>query len=110
VSCGDDAGQECAEVVQRVFQFLDGDIERRSEAYAAGGAAGAFTYTRIERHIDECVGCEGDYAAAVEQLESALVLAVERSCHTDRASAELLERIRGRLADIRSQEEPHRTR
>lgn len=93
MSCGEEH-PECAEVVSNVFRFLDGE-----ETLSA-----SVTYTRIEQHLVDCSGCEDDYANAVERLDQALAVAIERSCHDVHASADLLERVKTQLEQLRQQQ------
>lgn len=101
MSCDDHPESECTEALSNVFRFLDGEL--RDDADAKASVTASVTYTEIERHLGDCPPCEENYALAVERLDVVLTRAVERSCHRDRASAELLARVREQLELLRGQ-------
>jgi mycothiol system anti-sigma-R factor len=79
VDDGHDHQADCAEAVERLYYFLDGEltIERRAV---------------IQRHLDECADCIEAY-----EFEAELRLAVSRGCR-EQVPDELRQRIALALA------------
>jgi mycothiol system anti-sigma-R factor len=82
VSCGAPHETDCREVLAEVYLYLDLECsdDRRD---------------LIRQHLDECSPCLREYG--IEQEVKALVA---RCCGTERAPAELRERLRLRLAEL----------
>jgi mycothiol system anti-sigma-R factor len=74
MSCGGHHETPCDDVLQRVYFFIDNEID---------GA----TRDQIQQHLDECGPCLDE--VAVERLVKALI---GRSCH-ETAPAELRQRV-----------------
>jgi mycothiol system anti-sigma-R factor len=83
MSCGQPHDTDCAEVLSRVYDFLDGEIddERREE---------------IRVHLDECGPCLAQFG-----LERAVKELVHRSCACTHAPESLRVRIVTRIEQIR---------
>jgi mycothiol system anti-sigma-R factor len=82
VSCGDPHETDCRDVLAEVYLYLDLECsdDRRDV---------------IRKHLDECSPCLREYG--IEQEVKALVA---RCCGTERAPAELRERLRLRLSEL----------
>jgi mycothiol system anti-sigma-R factor len=82
VSCGAPHETDCREVLAEVYLYLDLECsdDRRDV---------------IRQHLDECSPCLREYG--IEQEVKALVA---RCCGTERAPAELRQRLRLRLSEL----------
>jgi mycothiol system anti-sigma-R factor len=82
VSCGHPHEIDCEQILNEVYVYLDLECseERRSS---------------ISAHLDECSPCLREYG--IEQEVKALVA---RHCGTDRAPAELRERLRAKISAL----------
>ncbi|HET8604568.1 MAG TPA: mycothiol system anti-sigma-R factor, partial [Marmoricola sp.] len=74
MSCGKPHDQDCSEVLERMFFFIDNEL------------AGA-DYADIQRHLDECAPCLQKY-----DLERTVKALVARSC-PEHAPESLRERV-----------------
>ncbi|MDP9443422.1 MAG: mycothiol system anti-sigma-R factor [Actinomycetota bacterium] len=74
MSCGNPHADDCAEVLQRMFLFLDREIADADSA-------------QIQRHLDECGPCLAKY-----NLEQAVKALVARSCR-EQAPQRLRDRL-----------------
>lgn len=84
MSCGDTHGVDCSEVLDDVYEYLNGELD--------GGRL-----ARIRLHLDECSGCLQEYG-----LEKVVRELVQRSCHCT-APAGLRAAIIERITSIRVQ-------
>jgi mycothiol system anti-sigma-R factor len=82
MSCGDPDDPDCAQVLGRVYEYLDGEL-------------GAIDLDRIREHLDECGPCLRQY-----DLDVALKALVRRSCR-ESAPADLRERIMVKITEVR---------
>ena len=89
MSCGEPHDKDCSEVLERVFFFIDNEMEN-----AAKG--------EIERHLDECGPCLQKY-----DLERTVKALVARSC-SEHAPETLREKVLLRIRTV--QVEIHETR
>jgi mycothiol system anti-sigma-R factor len=87
MSCGEPHDVDCAEIIDRVYLFLDHEMGDETSAYAA-----------IEEHLDECGPC-----FAKVDLERAIRTMVARSCGCEHAPDELKQRVLARIREIRVQ-------
>ncbi|WP_298324917.1 mycothiol system anti-sigma-R factor [Haloactinopolyspora sp.] len=87
MSC-DDNDVDCAEVLDRVYAFLDHEL----------GEDRSLTYTEIRAHLDECSPCMSTY-----DIERVIREAVARSCGCEHAPDELRSKIRARIREVRVQ-------
>ncbi|HEY9379520.1 MAG TPA: mycothiol system anti-sigma-R factor [Jiangellaceae bacterium] len=85
MSCGHPHDTDCAEVLDRVYLFLDREMDE-----------GQVSYADVEQHLDECGPCLSKY-----DLERVVKVLVARSCGCDRAPAELRQRVLTRIREIR---------
>ena len=85
MSCGQPHDTDCAEILDRVYLFLDRELDDQE-----------ITYATVEKHLDECAPCLSKY-----DLESVVKALVARSCGCERAPAELRQRVLMRIQQIR---------
>jgi mycothiol system anti-sigma-R factor len=83
MSCGNPHDTDCAEVIEQVYLYLDGEC-------------GDEMRNKIRVHLDECAPCLRKYG--VEQDVKALVA---RCCGDDHAPDGLRERVLTKLAQVR---------
>jgi len=74
MSCGRPHDQDCSEVLERMFFFIDNELEDAD-------------YAEIQHHLDECAPCLQKY-----DLERKVKALVARSC-PEHAPASLRERV-----------------
>jgi mycothiol system anti-sigma-R factor len=83
MSCGDPNDPDCAQVLERVYEYLDGELDLSD-------------IERIRVHLEECGPCLRQY-----DLDVALKALIRRSCACEQAPAELRERIMLRITQVR---------
>ena len=83
MSCGKPHETDCSEVIERVYEFLDGELRDDPD------------YDKIRTHLDECAPCLREYG-----LEEAVKALVKRSCR-DSAPEDLRRRVLQRLQSVR---------
>ena len=83
MSCGKHHDTDCAEIIGRVYEYLDGEM--------TGGEA----YEQIRVHLHECGPCLREYG-----LEEAVKALVRRSCR-DYAPEDLRRKVLLRLTQVR---------
>jgi mycothiol system anti-sigma-R factor len=81
MSCGEPHETDCDEVLNRVFEYLDGELTPSDVA-------------KIQQHLDECSPCLAEH-----DLDQALKTLVRRSC-AERAPDELRARILTQITSI----------
>jgi len=67
VSCGEPHDVDCGEILQRVYVFIDNELEDASS-------------DEIRQHLEECAPCLDEY-----DLERCVKKLVHRSCGSDHA-------------------------
>jgi len=82
VSCGNAHEIDCGQILNEVYLFLD--LECSDERRNA-----------IQHHLDECGPCLSQYG-----LEQEVKALVARCCGTDRAPAELRDRLKSKIAAL----------
>jgi mycothiol system anti-sigma-R factor len=82
MSCGDPDDEDCAKVLGRVYEYLDGEL-------------GSVDLDQIREHLDECGPCLRQY-----DLDVALKALVRRSCR-ESAPADLRDRIMVKITEVR---------
>lgn len=85
MSCDDSTGSDCGEVLQRVFEFLDGEM-------------GPQDAQRIRIHLDECRGCMTEY-----DVDVAMKALLRRSLALEPAPDHLRSRIMIRITEVEVQ-------
>ncbi len=83
MSCGRPHETDCAEVLDRVFEYLDGELTDED-------------VRRVQQHLDECAPCLEEH-----NLDLALKALVRRSCECERAPEDLRARILVQIQEIR---------
>jgi mycothiol system anti-sigma-R factor len=86
MSCGQPHETDCAEILDRVYLFLDRELDDDED----------ISYSAVEQHLDECAPCLRKY-----DLENVVKALVARSCGCERAPAELRQRVLTRIQQIR---------
>ena len=84
MSCGKPHQTPCSEVLARVYEYLDGELDRERVHV-------------IKEHLDECTPCLAEYG-----LEDAVKAIVKRSC-SDPAPVNLRDKVMARIAAARNQ-------
>jgi len=82
---GDDDVAHCGEVLQRVYELLDGEMNETDVA-------------RLKSHIEECGPCFAEY-----NLDAMLKALLRRSCGCEEAPVELRRRILVQITEVRVQ-------
>jgi len=85
MSCGNPHETDCGEVLLKVYEYLDGELD----TYAVG---------KIRQHLEECGPCLSEY-----DLDVVLKALVRRSCGGDAAPEELRARIKVQIRQVRLQ-------
>ena len=84
MSCGKPHDTPCTEVLDRVYGYLDGEIDD-------------LDCSKIRQHLDECGPCLREYG-----LEEAVKRVVQKHCGCDPAPAELRAKILVRIREVRT--------
>ena len=82
MSCGKPHETPCSEVLDRVYEYLDGELDRERVHV-------------IKEHLEECAPCLREYG-----LEDAVKALVKRSC-CDPAPPDLHQKVRLRIQAVR---------
>lgn len=83
MSCGNPHDTDCREVLDRVFEYLDGEMTEHDVA-------------KIRQHLVECSPCLSEY-----DLDEALKALVRRSCGCESAPEDLRARIMVKITQVR---------
>ncbi|KQX69728.1 mycothiol system anti-sigma-R factor [Angustibacter sp. Root456] len=83
MSCGNPHETDCTEVLDRVYEYLDNELEELDCA-------------KIRQHLDECGPCLKQY-----DLDLALKALIRRSCACEPAPQELRTKILTRITMVR---------
>jgi mycothiol system anti-sigma-R factor len=83
VSCGKPHETDCSEVLDRVFEYLDNELDTLDCA-------------KIKQHLEECGPCLREY-----ELDQALKALIRRSCACEPAPQDLRARIITRITQVR---------
>jgi len=83
MSCGQPHETDCSEVLDRVYEYLDNELE-------------ALDCAKIKQHLDECGPCLQQY-----DLDLALKALIRRSCACEPAPQELRTKIMTRITTVR---------
>ncbi|MEV5752181.1 mycothiol system anti-sigma-R factor [Actinoallomurus sp. NPDC052308] len=84
MSCGRPHETPCSEVLGRIYDYLDGELDQ-------GGCSD------IRQHLDECGPCLREYG-----LEEAVKKLVHKSCGCDPVPPDLRSKVMGRIEQVRS--------
>ena len=85
MSCGNPHETDCSEVLERVYEYLDGELDDHAVA-------------KIGQHLEECGPCLTEY-----DLDVVLKALVRRSCGGDCAPEALRQKIMVRIREVRVQ-------
>ncbi len=85
MSCGNPHETDCREVLDRVYEYLDGEMTVHDVA-------------KIKQHLDECAPCLKEY-----DLDEVLKALVRRSCECEAAPEALRARIMVQITEVRVQ-------
>jgi mycothiol system anti-sigma-R factor len=85
MSCGNPHETKCSEVLDRVYEYLDGEMDEHDVA-------------KIRQHLEECRPCLSQY-----DIDLALKALLRRSCACESAPEELRTRIMVRITEVRAQ-------
>lgn len=85
MSCGRPHDTDCDEVLDKVYTFLDGELDdsRRSD---------------IRQHLDECGPCLEEYG-----LEKAVKQLIAKHCGCDQVPEDLRSKVLRRIEEVRAQ-------
>lgn len=84
MSCGKPHATPCDEVLDRLYSYLDGELEQRD-------------CLDIEQHLDECGPCLREYG-----LEEIVKKLVHRHCGCDPVPQDLRKKVLGRIQEVRA--------
>ncbi|MDA8323411.1 MAG: mycothiol system anti-sigma-R factor [Actinomycetota bacterium] len=87
MSCGRPHAVPCSEVLDRVYSYLDGEMDQAS-------------YAQVKVHLEECGPCLREYG-----LEEAVKRLVHKHCGHEEAPQELKRKVLDRIHSVRSQME-----
>jgi mycothiol system anti-sigma-R factor len=85
MSCGNPHETKCSEVLARVYEYLDGELDDHDVA-------------KIRQHLEECRPCLSQY-----DVDMALKALLRRSCSCESAPEELRARIMIRITEVRTE-------
>ncbi|WP_214409380.1 mycothiol system anti-sigma-R factor [Sphaerisporangium fuscum] len=85
MSCGKPHDTDCGEVLERVYTFLDGELDERRRA-------------DIRQHLDECGPCLEEYG-----LEKAVKQLIAKHCGCDTVPEDLRAKVLKRIEAVRSE-------
>lgn len=85
MSCGGHHDVDCSEILQRVYVFIDNELEDASN-------------DEIRQHLEECAPCLDQF-----DLERCVKKLVHRSCGDDKAPASLREKVLLRIIEVRAE-------
>jgi mycothiol system anti-sigma-R factor len=84
MSCGNPHDVPCSEVLDRVYEYLDGELDKER-------------VHEIKHHLEECAPCLREFG-----LEEAVKSIVKRCC-SDPAPAELRAKVLQRITIVRAE-------
>ncbi len=85
MSCGNPHAVECSEVLERVYEYLDGEMDHDRVDV-------------IREHLDECSPCLREFG-----LEEAVKTLVKRSCGHDDVPSDLRSKVMSRIEAVRGE-------
>ena len=89
MSCGKPHETPCTEVLDRVYAYLDGELDAPDIA-------------KIRQHLDECGPCLAEYG-----LDELVKQLVHKCCGSETAPSELRVKVLGRIQAVRAELETH---
>jgi mycothiol system anti-sigma-R factor len=88
MSCGKPHEMPCSEVLDRVYSYLDGEMDQVFSA-------------KVQIHLEECGPCLREYG-----LEEAVKRLVHRHCGHEQVPADLRQKVLNKIEALRAQIEP----
>jgi mycothiol system anti-sigma-R factor len=85
MSCGNPHEVPCTEVLDRVYAYLDGELDNPGCA-------------KIRQHLDECGPCLREYG-----LEEVVKQLVHKHCGHDAVPADLRTKVLGRIEQVQAE-------
>lgn len=85
MSCGKPHEVPCSEVLDRVYSYLDGEMDQAASA-------------QVKIHLDECGPCLREYG-----LEEAVRHLVHRHCGHEQVPADLRQKVLTKIEALRAQ-------
>jgi mycothiol system anti-sigma-R factor len=85
MSCGKHHETPCSEVLEQVYIYLDGEIDKGD-------------YNKVRQHLEECSPCLRQF-----DLDKAVKALVARSCGCEIASDALRSKVLARIREVRIQ-------
>jgi mycothiol system anti-sigma-R factor len=85
MSCGKPHDMPCTEVLERVYSYLDGEIDETG-------------YQKIRQHLDECGPCLREYG-----LEEIVKKLVHKHCGQEPVPGELRTKVLTRIRAVRAE-------
>ncbi|MEV4187575.1 mycothiol system anti-sigma-R factor [Streptosporangium canum] len=85
MSCGKPHATDCREVLDKVYTYLDGELDENN-------------CVDIREHLDECGPCLEEYG-----LEQVVKQLIAKHCGCDRVSEDLRAKVLTRLEQVRSE-------
>ena len=85
MSCGKPHEVPCSEVLDRVYSYLDGEMDQA-------------WYAQVQLHLDECGPCLREYG-----LEEAVKRLVHRHCGHEQVPADLRQKVLNKIEALRAQ-------
>ena len=83
MSCGNHHETPCTEVLERIYAYLDGELDATDEG-------------KVRQHLDECGPCLREYG-----LEDAVKKLIRKRC-CDPAPADLRAKVLVRIQEVRA--------
>jgi mycothiol system anti-sigma-R factor len=85
MSCGNHHDTPCSDVLDRIYSYLDGELDENGCA-------------DIRQHLDECHSCLDEYG-----LEKAVKQLVAKHCGCDPVPEDLRAKVMSRIEQVRAQ-------
>jgi mycothiol system anti-sigma-R factor len=85
VSCGKPHEVPCSEILDRVYSYIDGEMDKVS-------------YEQVKVHLEECGPCLREYG-----LEEVIKRLVHRHCGHEQVPADLRQKVLTRIELVRAQ-------
>ncbi|HEX7995090.1 MAG TPA: mycothiol system anti-sigma-R factor [Streptosporangiaceae bacterium] len=85
MSCGKPHEVPCSEVLEMVYSYIDGEMDKAS-------------YAQVKVHLDECGPCLREYG-----LEEVVKRLVHRHCGHEQVPADLREKVLLRIQSVRAE-------
>ena len=87
MSCGNPHETPCSEVLDMVYTYLDGEMDK-----------GSVSYSQVKVHLEECGPCLREYG-----LEDAVKRLVHKHCGHDPVPTDLRQKVLLRIEAVRAQ-------